>query len=224
MKRVHIICEGQTEETFVNELLAGHLVGFGVLPVAAKVGKPGHKGGLVSTKRMLYDIRLRLTGDPSAYCTTFFDFYGLDPNFAGRKTALKKTTIADKATVVEVALMKKVAEATDEDTVRRFIPYVQMYEFEGLLFSDPTKLATGLSVVDLEDDFIKVRHGFASPEEINDSRETAPSKRLLSLMPEYEKPLYGSLAALEIGLDTIREECERFNSWISNLESLGGHG
>jgi hypothetical protein len=221
MKRVHIICEGQTEETFVNELLAEHLARFGVYPQAAKVGKPGHKGGFISTARMLYDIKLRLFQDRSAYCTTFFDFYGLDPDFAGRKAALKKATIEEKSWVVEAALKKVVTEATDENAVRRFIPYVQMYEFEGLLFSDPAKLAFGLSVQYLEDQLLQIRQGFASPEEINDSRATAPSKRLLSLMPDYEKPLYGSLAALEIGLDVMRRECKRFNNWITQMENLG---
>jgi len=40
-----VICEGQTEETFVNEILRPHLVAFNVLTIAALVGKPGHKGG-----------------------------------------------------------------------------------------------------------------------------------------------------------------------------------
>ncbi len=221
MKRVHIICEGQTEETFVNELLLDHLLRFDVVPQAAKVGKPGHKGGCISTARMLYDIKLRLLQDKTASCTTFFDFYGLDPDFAGRKKALLRSTIEEKATVVETALKQVVVEATDKDAVRRFIPYVQMYEFEGLLFSDPSKLASGLSVLDLVEDFLQIRRNFASPEDINDSRESAPSKRLIDLMPEYEKPLYGSLAALEIGLDVMRRECKRFDKWVASLERLG---
>jgi hypothetical protein len=77
MKRVHVICEGQTEETFVNELLGPHLLAFDVFPQAALVGKPGHKGGHVTTTRMAYDIRLRLTQDERAWCTTFFDYYGV---------------------------------------------------------------------------------------------------------------------------------------------------
>ncbi len=60
-------------------------------------------------------------------------------------------------------------EAVGEDAARRFLPYVQMYEFEGLLFSDPAKLAQGLGEADLEADFAKIRAGFPTPEEINDS-------------------------------------------------------
>ncbi len=221
MKRVHIICEGQTEETFVNEVLGPHLASYEVFPSASLVGKPGHKGGYVTTARMAGDIKLRLLGDPQAWCTTFFDFYGLDSNFVGKQEASSKPSYEDKASIIEAALKKHVLDATDENVIRRFFPYVQMYEFEGLLFSDPVKLAAGLYVEELEKDFVAIRNSFGTPEEINDSRTTAPSKRILELMPHYEKPLYGSLAALEVGIDTIRRECKRFNHWVGQLESLG---
>ncbi len=97
-----------------------------------------------------------------------------------------------------------------------------MYEFEGLLFSDPAKLAAGLCAADLAGDFARIRRDFHTPEEINDSKVTAPSKRILNLIPEYEKPFYGSLAAIEVGLDVIRHECKRFDQWVRRLESLDG--
>ncbi|MES2477349.1 MAG: DUF4276 family protein [Verrucomicrobiota bacterium] len=221
MKRVHIICEGQTEETFVNEILGPHLAGYDVFPFASLVGKPGHKGGHVTTARMAGDIKLRLLGDPQAWCTTFFDFYGLDSKFVGKQEASSKLSYEDKARTIEAALRKHVLDATDENVILRFFPYVQMYEFEGLLFSDPVKLAAGLYVEELENNFVAIRDSFCTPEEINDSRITAPSKRILGLMPVYEKPLYGSLAALEVGIDTIRRECKRFNEWVNLLENLG---
>ena len=221
MKRVHIICEGQTEETFVNEVLGPHLVRYDVSPSASLVGKPGHKGGHVTTGRMAGDIKRRLLGDPQAWCTTFFDFYGLDSNFVGKAEASLKHSYEDKARTIEAALKRHVLDATDENVIRRFFPYVQMYEFEGPLFSDPVKLATGLYVGELEKNFVAIRNSFGTPEEINDSRTTAPSKRILELMPIYEKPLYGSLAALEVGIDTIRRECKRFGHWLRLLENLG---
>jgi hypothetical protein len=150
MKRVHIICEGQTEETFVNEVLGPHLAGYDVFPSASLVGKPGHKGGHVSTVRMASDIRLRLLGDKTAWCTTFFDFYGLDSKFVGKEEAVLKSSFQDKARIIEDALTKHIREKTDENVIRRFFPYIQMYEFEGLLFSDPVKMAAGLYVEELE--------------------------------------------------------------------------
>jgi hypothetical protein len=220
MKRVHIICEGQTEETFVNEVLSPHLARYGVFPGASLVGKPGHKGGCVTTARMAGDIKLRLLGDKTAWCTTFFDFYGLDSKFVGKDEAVLKSSYQDKARIIEDALTKHLREQIDENMVRRFFPYIQMYEFEGLLFSDPVKMAAGLYVEELEADFVAIRNNFGTPEEINDSRTTAPSKRILELMPDYEKPLYGSLAAIEVGIDTIRRECKRFDAWVGVLEGL----
>lgn len=65
-----------------------------------------------------------------------------------------------------------------------------------------------------------VKAAFRSPEEINISPLTAPSKRILALFPAYDKPIHGSLAAMEIGLDTIRKECGRFDGWLKKLEAL----
>ncbi len=81
-------------------------------------------------------------------------------------------------------------------------------------------MAQGISKPDLGNQLQKVRDEFATPEEINDSPNTAPSKRIKKLYPAYEKPLYGSLAALEIGLDTIRRECHGFNAWLKSIEDL----
>ena len=50
--------------------------------------------------------------------------------------------------------------------------------------------------------------------------KTASSKRVRAIIPEYEKPLFGTLAALEIGLDVIRAECPHFRQWLEKLESL----
>ena len=48
MIRVHVICEGQTEEMFVNELLAPAMLPKGIQLIPALVGKPGHKGNAVN--------------------------------------------------------------------------------------------------------------------------------------------------------------------------------
>lgn len=74
MIRVHVICEGQTEEMFVNELLAPSVASKQVLLVPSLIGKPGHKGGNVTIDRVLRDVRLRLLGDPTAYCTLLIDY------------------------------------------------------------------------------------------------------------------------------------------------------
>ena len=95
-----------------------------------------------------------------------------------------------------------------------------MHEFEGLLFSDCDALSRGVGRPELQPQFESIRNQFTTPEDINDSPHTAPSKRMESIIPGYEKPLLGILAVLEIGLARIRAECPHFNAWLSKLESL----
>ena len=102
----------------------------------------------------------------------------------------------------------------------RFLSFVVVHEFEGLLFSDCTGFALGIGRPDLEPRFREIREGFGTPEDIDDSPVTAPSKRVEDLVAGYEKPLFGTLAVLEIGLDRIRAECPHFNGWLEQLESL----
>ncbi len=102
----------------------------------------------------------------------------------------------------------------------RFIPYVMMHEFEALLFSDCERFARGIGQPNLVKTLTAVREKYASPEEINDSPVTAPSKQVIGIFPKYEKPFHGNVAALEIGLERIRTECPTFNDWITELEGL----
>ncbi len=105
---------------------------------------------------------------------------------------------------------------------RKVIPYVQKYEFKGLLFSDVTAFgsvigAPGESIAQLE----SMRSQFATPEDINDNSKTAPSKRIAGVIPKYRKVVDGRLLAEDIGLTAIRTACPRFNGWMAHLESLG---
>ncbi|MBF0459809.1 MAG: DUF4276 family protein [Magnetococcales bacterium] len=220
MIRIYIICEGRTETMFVNELLKEHFVHEGIDLIAKLIGRPGHQGGNIQFDRLYADLRKLLLGDSTAYCTTFFDFYGLHPDFPGKKNAQQKTVVSDKYMCIIDALTEKIKAELGESSWYRFIPYVQMHEFEGLLFSDPDGLARGIGQRDLASDFRTIRNGFDSPEAINDSPHTAPSKRIEKLFSPYDKPRHGPLAALEIGLETILAQCPLFNQWINHLKSL----
>lgn len=92
-----------------------------------------------------------------------------------------------------------------------------MHEFEGLLFSDCRRFGHGIGRPELIAQLQEIRNDFKTPEEINDSPVTSPSKRVEKLVPGYEKPLLGTLAALEIGLDVIRSECPHFRGWLERL-------
>jgi hypothetical protein len=152
------------------------------------------------------------------------DFYALPQEGAcawpGRSEAAK-ARFALKAAFVEDALHSDLTAAMGRKfDPGRFVPFVVMHEFEGLLFSDCRAFSHGIGKPDLEKKLQSIRDEFTSPEEINDSPDTAPSKRVRALIPQYEKPLYGTLAILEIGLARIRLECPHFNSWLERLEGL----
>ncbi|MBF0500209.1 MAG: DUF4276 family protein [Candidatus Riflebacteria bacterium] len=217
MKRIHIICEGQTEETFVKDILAPEFSAQGVELRPSLIGKPGHKGGNVRIERLVTDVRNRLLSDKDAYCTTFFDYYGLPTGFPGKIEAAQIASPFKKSELMCNALREHISSKVGENATLRFIPYVQMYEFEALLFSDPEKMALSLNRKDLAPSFSDIRKAFPSPEDINDSPITAPSKRIISFVGEYEKPLMGVLTALEIGLSSIRAECPLFNAWLNRL-------
>ena len=102
-----------------------------------------------------------------------------------------------------------------------FIPYVVMHEFEALLFSDCDGFALGVGQPDLASSFQAIRDRYESPEAIDDSPHTAPSKRIERILPAYQKPLLGNLAALQIGLPAMRAACPGFRRWLERLERLG---
>jgi len=152
------------------------------------------------------------------------DFYGLpqkgDGAWPGRAAAIG-SGVELKASCVEKALLGNLSNHMGREfDESRFVPFVVMHEFEGLLFSDCAAFGQAIGRADLASDFRQIRDEFKTPEHINDSPDTAPSKRVENLMPGYEKPLLGTLAVLEIGLDRIRAECPHFAAWLDKLESI----
>ena len=122
---------------------------------------------------------------------------------------------AGKAKAVECALTEDVGTKLG----RRFVPYVEMHEFEALLFSDCDRFGKAIGRPQLAARFQRIRDAFLTPEEIDDSRETAPSKRVEKLVPGYQNPFMGTLAAQEIGLHRMRRECPHFADWLARLEA-----
>jgi hypothetical protein len=223
MARLFVHVEGQTEEAFVNEFLGEHLRASGYQDVRVRLaGNPRRqRGGIRPWQGFKRDILAHLTQDRGAIHTTMVDYYGLPQDWPGREEAPGKGDSSAKAECVEAALLADIGnEMGPRFNARHFVPFVVMHEFEALLFSNPDRFAQGIGRRDLAVEFLAIRQAFESPEDINDSVETAPSKRILRLFPGYQKPLYGPLAAMEIGLPTIRRECSHFNSWLKRLESL----
>ena len=125
------------------------------------------------------------------------------------------------AATIESALAEDVSRTLgDSFNPGRFTPYVMMHEFEAMLFSDCEAFAASIGHTNLAAEFQEIRDEFDSPEDIDDSPYTAPSKRIQNLVPGYRKPLMGTHAALGIGLKKIREECPHFREWLECLERI----
>jgi hypothetical protein len=228
MPRLLIHVEGPTEEGFVNEVLRDHLVQAGYESVSARIIGNARlrrrRGGVRPWPSVQKDIVNHLRQDSGCIATTMVDFYGLPQSGDGAwpgRAAAKGAQIEQKATGVEDALLESVVGVMGARfNPRRFVPFVVMHEFEGLLFSDCANLAQGIGLPDMEAQFRMIRDEFRTPEDINDSPTTAPSKRLEALVPGYEKPFLGILAIIQIGLDSIRAECNHFDRWLDRLETM----
>jgi hypothetical protein len=218
--RVNVVVEGQSEETFVRDVLAPALGAREVFMYPRRVltaRRRGihHRGGLLSFERASRDIRQWLAQEPDAFVTTMFDLYALPEDFPSWAEARQRTDVYDRVAVLEQAMTLSIGN-------RLFIPFIQVHEFEALLFSDVDTTDLLLSTGDPSraEELRKVRASFDWPEHIDDGRETAPSKRLRALYPRYDKVAFGPLIAEQIGLSTLRQECRHFGEWVSRLEHL----
>lgn len=220
MRRLYISVEGQTEETFVKNVLAAHLQSFDLhpTPIIVKTRRdsdaPSHKGGGMKYSKVKNEIRKLLLDTCVVAVTTMYDFYGLPTDFPGCQTVSQYGTCFARIAHCE-------AELSQDINDHRFLPYLMLHEFEAMLFVSPEAIAASFPDSDALTQLQQVRNSFASPEEINDDPTTAPSKRLLQIFDRaYRKPLYGSLITQQIGLNTIRCECLHFDEWLTRLETL----
>jgi hypothetical protein len=221
MTRIHIICEGLTERVFVNRVMKERFAVQGIYLFPALLGVTGHKGGNVNFARLSADVVIRLKEDENAFCTTLIDYYGSGRDFPGRAEAERKSRPGDKQRAVQDGLKASIVPIY-RGAERRFIPYVQMYEFEGLLFSDTTVFAASIGQPDLKEKLSAIRSSFETPEFINEGSESHPSRRIKSVWPGYNKSSHGQVIAEALGLAIIRRECPLFNEWVTHLEALAG--
>lgn len=221
--RLHIIVEGQTEEQFVNVLLRPHLAQspFNVW-VDARMIRSGethsrrHKGGLLSFGHLQRDIAEWIRSDQGedARFTTMVDLYGYPKNAPGYGEAAVLQPY-DRVKRLEQELAATIGS-------RRFLPYIQLHEFETLLYADLSKWRVLLPGNERQIRTLAASvEAFDSIELIDDGESTAPSKRVLQAFPDYDKALWGVVLALEISLEAMRNKCAHFNAWLTGLEDLG---
>jgi hypothetical protein len=220
MRKVLLLVEGPTEERFVKDVVGPALEGRGLVLIPTIIrtkvvpGEKPHKGGVGSYVKYARQVRLLLK-DSSAVCvTTLLDFYGLRDDFPGRKEP-KGTTAQERVEHVEFAMQQDIQD-------ERYHPFLLLHEYEALLFVAPAEIARVIQLPQCESNLRTIRSEFSnSPEDIDDSPVTAPSKRIQSVCgTAYRKAAHGPIIAARIGLDAIRKECPHFESWLQMLESL----
>lgn len=225
MKRLHITAEGQTEELFVNRTLRQYLASFNVFAdvrcvLTGRKGNRSFRGGMTNYSKAKNDIVRWLNeelGNTDVAFTTMFDYYALPADFPGYSDAERLADPYQKVAAIETRMFEDIAD-------ERFIPYIQLHEFESLLFVEPQKFEMeffehpeGLRLL------ASVAEEFGNPELIDQGPNTAPSKRIISAFPGYadNKPVIGSMIANEIGVDELRGACHHFNEWVAKLIRLG---
>ena len=219
MIRLHAVVEGQTEETFVRDVLGPEFGAQGVVVDVHRI-TTGRKrsrvfrGGLSGYNQLKSDLVLWMKQDrrPDAWFTTMIDFYGLPEDFPGYGDCVGCPDARERVECLEEHLNRDLSH-------RRFIPYIQLHEFEALLFSEPQKFESVFpDAPAVIQELAAIRNGFPTPEHIDDRPDLAPSKRILQLLPDYRKPVAGPLIIQQIGLPTLRRECAHFSQWIGKIE------
>ncbi|MVA57374.1 DUF4276 family protein [Agrobacterium vitis] len=215
MTRIKLLVEGQTEEAFVSQLLAPYYAHSGVYltPIVVKTS-PGYKGGISRYSKVKPQIEKLCKQDANAWITTMFDLYALPDDFPG-KADPAYTSIqngADKAAYLEEKLSADIG-------CTNFLANLMVHEFEALLFTDIAAFEMWTNDDSVLNPLRSVSMSTA-PEDINDSPQTAPSKRILAAMPGYQKTFHGPIIAGDIGLDRMRQKCPHFSTWLEKLEGL----
>lgn len=221
MKKIFVVTEGQSETNFVNRVMAPYFASRCVLipntvitKTDRKHGKT-YKGGVENYDQIRNTLLKTLaisSKNKDSYVTTMFDFYRLPTDVPGVADVGKVNNPYEKVELIESAILK--TEGYDGNF---FFPYVELHEFEAMLFSDLTKLKETYFEYDLTDleECVKVQ---SNPELINNGEETAPSKRIIKCIGCYDKANVGVDVLGKIGIDNIAEKCRHFSEWIKSIE------
>lgn len=223
MIKVGIVCEGPTEEGFVNKVLRPDFLPIGIVLVPLRVEtSPGRWGGGLSYDRLKGDLRNSLRSRQYAAVTTLIDLYKLDTGFPGYQQAQRQRELAGRLEILNQAFHSDIVSFAG-CRPERFIPYIQPYEFEALLFADVDSIvAQEPGWATAAKHLAEARLDAKTPEHINDSPQTKPAAQLQSHLrnPGFHKVRHGPQIASNIGLHRIEAECLFFAEWVSRLRSL----
>lgn len=225
MKELYVFCEGPTEQGFCAQALHPHLFhpGEGLVHTIRTAHSKHHgivsRGGIGKYSPLRRDIlnTLKMHRRPRVFFTTMIDLYGLPKDFPGKAD---HTRDAVNPTPYVQALEGAFQSDIGDD---RFIANLQLHEYETLLFADPDALAPWFdNCQSAVEEMKEIAARTVSIEHIDDGETTAPSKRIIKLLPAYlgRKATVGPQIAERIGMPLLREKCPHFDIWISKLEQL----
>ena len=214
MKNVYIYCEGQTEESFINEILYPYFLNCGIVvrPIICTTKRTAnmkHKGGVSSYAKIKKDLSIICRQHSNEYVTTMFDYYAMPDNTPDINY--------DEPDIYK--RIKHIEHAIDTDINQQNCNFhFMLHEFEGILFSSPKSFAL-IADTNVVESIQKIRDSYPTPEHINNSPETAPSKRIQSLISNYAKIKDGTLLSKDMGIDIIMDQCPHFREWIQGIIS-----
>lgn len=218
--RLYITVEGQSERKFADDVLRPYLASFSIevkTRVVLTNRKLGKRGGILDFEKIRGDLVRLMNEDRKleARFTTMMDLYALPSEFPGWAEAHKKNSPLKRVAVLEESLQEEMGD-------ERFLPYIQLHEFEALLYCDLTQLQQRISGTEKAIAALSKEVKNLEPEDINEGPTTAPSKRIINHVPIYErlKVRVGAPAAAAIGLPALRAKCPHFHDWVSQLEQL----
>ena len=145
MKIVYIYCEGQTEESFINEILVPYFsnINIYVIPIICTTSRhknKKYKGGVSNYNKIKDELIKICKQHHNEYVTTMFDYYAMPsdtPNINDNTHDIYKR-------------IENIERAVDDDISMSNCSFnLVLHEFEGLLFSNPDsflKIACGVIV------------------------------------------------------------------------------
>jgi hypothetical protein len=214
MRTINIIVEGPTEEEFVTSSIAPYLEGFGIInavPIPLETST-GFYGGDIRYSRYRDNAIKLLISDPNCIVTSLIDFYELRTDFPGYVAAFAMAYRNDSVQHIEQEISLDINNP-------RLVPYIQLHEFEGLLFADIKGFQTYFPKIINHAQYII--NQYPNPEMINDSPATTPAARLKEIFSKiprrYDKPFHGPMIALANGITPVLAKCPRFKNWIDIL-------
>jgi hypothetical protein len=215
MKRLVFLVEGDSEILFINKHVIPYLYALGFTnPMNAQAvitNRQQHKKGGITNYILFKNDLERVLAQPNVIVTTLIDFFKLPTNFPNYTTDSSGIGLIEKGV------------HEDFDNQFYLIPYIQKHELEALMFSNMDGFNIVVDDPNKLNQLGEIIKKYQNPEEINNSPETAPSKRLISIFG-YEKISDGEMIFEAIGIKEIMSKCPRFNEWIKQIIDKLCHG